>query len=260
MANLFSQTILVSGDINSNTTWGADTIKITGDINVLPGIVLAVEPGTYIESQGYYRINVAGSIKAIGTLADTIVFTINDTTNFWQDEYSRSGSWAGFTFTDSTSLADTSIFEYCKLQYGKKYDIANDDIKGGVIKAIQYGTLIIRNSYLLCNMAINHEYPSANGPTALGGAVYCKNVNSIIIDNNRFERNRSFDQGGGVYIGDGCQSDISNNTFIGNIAWNNKIISGVLASWGSGAAIETYDTDGPSPKISGNYCFKISLL
>ncbi|MEI6062161.1 MAG: hypothetical protein WCR72_15780, partial [Bacteroidota bacterium] len=51
----FAQTILVSGNINSNTSWSADTVKITGDISVLQGITLSIEPGTYIESQGYYR-------------------------------------------------------------------------------------------------------------------------------------------------------------------------------------------------------------
>ncbi len=255
MTNLFSQTILVSGDINSSTTWGADTVKITGDVNVLPGVLLVVEPGTYIESQGYYRINVAGSIKAIGTFADTIVFTVKDTTNFWQDEYSVSGGWAGFYLTNSGSSSDTSFFDYCKIQYGKKYDNNGDNIKGGVIKAIQYGTLIIKNSFLRCNMVINHEYPSASGPRSMGGAVYCDSVNSVLIVNSKFEKNRSFDVGGAVYIGDNCHTDISYNTFIGNKAWNSKFVSGVNVSWGSGAAIETRDLYGLSPKISGNYFF-----
>lgn len=255
MTQLLSQTILVSGDINSNTTWSADTVKLTGDVNVLPGVLLAVEPGTYIESQGYYRINVAGSVKAIGTAADTIVFTVKDTSNFWQDEFSVSGGWAGFNLTNSPSSPDTTVFDYCKIQYGKKYDSNGDDIKGGVIKAIQYGTLIISNSILRCNMVINHEYSSAYGPVSLGGAVYCDSVNTVSIVHNKFEKNRSFDKGGAVYIGDDCHTDISYNTFIGNKAWNRKFVSGVYVSWGSGAAIETRDLYDLSPKISGNYFF-----
>jgi len=255
LTELWSQTILVSGDIISNTTWNADTVKITGDVNVLPGILLTVEPGTYVEAQGYYRVNVAGSLKAIGTEADTIVFTVNDTSNFWRDVFTVAGGWAGFNFNSSTSSTDTAVFDFCKIQYGKKYENNGDSIIGGVIKAIQYGALIIRNSNLRCNMVINHEYSSANGPVSLGGAVYCDRVNSVVIVNNLFEKNRSYDKGGAVYIGDDCQTNISNNTFIKNKAWNKKFISGLWVAWGSGAAIETRDLDGLSPIISGNYFF-----
>jgi hypothetical protein len=255
ITKLFSQTILVSGDINSNTTWSADTVKIKGDVNVLPGIELVVEPGTYVESQGFFRINVAGSLKAKGTITDTIVFTVRDTTGFWLDEYSTAGGWAGFSFNNNTPASDTSIFEYCRIQYGKKYNINGDDIKGGVIKAINYGKLIISHSHLLCNMVINHEYTSAYGPVSKGGAIYCEHVNSIILTNNKFERNRSFDKGGAVFIGAECQSEISNNTFTCNKSWNFKIISGLHVSWGAGAAIGTYEGDGPSTKISGNYFY-----
>jgi len=250
--DLYSQTIFVSGNIESNTTWSADTVKLAGSVYVVPGIVLSVEPGTYIESQGYYRINVAGSIRAIGTLADSIVFTVHDTTGFWQNTYSVLGGWEGFNIKNGLSTTDTSIFEYCRIQYGKKYLTNGDNIEGAGINANDYGTLIIKNSLLRFNMVINHEY---GGPVSKGGAVYCSHVNSVHIRDNSFIRNRSFDRGGAIYIGNQCQSDISDNIFIKNKAWNTKLVSGVMISWGSGAAIATDDPEGPSPVIANNYCF-----
>lgn len=251
--DLCSQTIFVSGNIDSNTTWNVDTVKIIGNVDVQQGIVLSVEPGTYIESQGYFRINVNGSIRARGTLADSIVFTVHDTTGFWQDTYSLTGGWEGLNIKNDQSTPDTSIFEYCRIQYGKKYSTNGDNIEGAGINANDYGTLIIKNSLLRCNMVINHEY---TGPVvSKGGAVYCNNVNTVLIRGNSFIRNRSFDRGGAIYIGYQCQSDISDNIFIKNKAWNQKFVSGVMVSWGSGAAIATDDPEGPSPVISNNYCF-----
>jgi hypothetical protein len=243
---------LVSGDINSNTTWTADTVKITGDLNVAQGIVLTVNPGTYIESQGYFRINVSGRIMAIGTQTDTIVFTVHDTTNFWNDTTSVSGGWAGIKIVSNEASIDTSIFEFCKVQYAKKYDVYAGDIKGGAIFATDYGSLIIRNSLLNSNMVICYTY-GVNGPT--GGAVYCKNVNIVIIENNRFDRNRSFDNGGAIHIGDQCQTIITNNIFTNNKAIYWKLIPGYLVIGGAGAAIATTDFSGFSPTISNNYFF-----
>ncbi|MEI6062456.1 MAG: T9SS type A sorting domain-containing protein, partial [Bacteroidota bacterium] len=230
-------------------------VKITGDISVLQGITLSIDTGTYTDSQGYYRINIAGSIRAIGTVTDTIAFTVYDTSGFWENQYAVAGGWGGFNISNSTLSADTSVFEYCKIQYGKKYGLVSEAIAGGAIKVSKYGALIIRNSRLLCNMVINHEYISMNGPVSRGGAIYCDSVNSVSVVHSTFERNRSYDGGGAIYIGKKCHPFISGNTFMYNKAWNSKLVSGVIVSWGSGAAIETYDTDGLGPTISGNYCF-----
>jgi predicted outer membrane repeat protein len=244
---------MVYGNIGTNTTWSADTVKLIGNVTVMKGIVLTIEPGTYIESQGYCRINISGSIRALGTLTDTIVFTVKDTSGFWQNTYSADGGWGGINIADSIISTDTSIFEFCKIQYGKKYDSKNEDINGGAINAEGYGTLIIRNSYLSCNLVIRNGF--VPDPASKGGAVYCNYVKSVLVSHNKFERNKSFNQGGAIYIGKHCQAEIKNNVFRFNTAWNWAIISGNFVCWGSGAAIETYDSEGPSPIISDNYCF-----
>ena len=68
-------TIYVLGTVPGDTTWNADTVKVTGDVSV--GGILTIAPGTYVEFQGHYRLNVNG-LQAIGTPSDSIIFTIND--------------------------------------------------------------------------------------------------------------------------------------------------------------------------------------
>lgn len=250
--NLISQTIFVSGDINSNTIWSADTVKITGDINVAQGVILTVEPGTYVETQGYFKINISGSIRAIGTIADTIIFTVRDSTNFWQDSTSFSGGWAGFNLSNSNLSSDSSVFEFCKIQYGKKFGVPGDGVKGGAIFASDYGTLIIRNSLLNFNMVICY---TSGGDPASGGAVYCKKVNQVIFEKNRFERNRSFSNGGAIYINTDCHTFISNNYFLNNWAISWLYSPPYIFVSGSGAAIFSTDDLGPSPIISNNQFF-----
>ncbi|MEI6059930.1 MAG: T9SS type A sorting domain-containing protein [Bacteroidota bacterium] len=251
-SSLQSQTIYVSGPIVSNTTWAADTVKITGDINVGQGVVLSVEPGTYVEVQGYFRIYVSGSVRAIGTSTDSIVFTARHTAGFWDDTLSVAGGWAGFNIMSTYASADSSVFEFCKIQYGKRYGEYGDDIKGGALFVSDYGTLIIRNCFVNSNMVICYE-GGIDG--CAGGAVYCKKVNIVTIVNNRFERNRSFDNGGAIHADIMCQTLIDNNIFQYNRSIEWERIGSLFVISGSGAAIATSDDPGYSPVISNNRFF-----
>ena len=90
-----SQTIYVYGTISTNSTWIADTVKIVGDVTVQSGVLLTVAQGTYVEAQGYYKIDVLGRIRAIGAIYDSVEFTVHDTASFWSDTTSAAGGWAG---------------------------------------------------------------------------------------------------------------------------------------------------------------------
>lgn len=250
--NLFSQTIYVSGNISNNTAWNVDTVKIIGDVTILQGVVLTVSPGTYVESQGYYKINVSGALRAIGNETAPITFTVSDTTNFWTDTTSVSGGWAGIRIIGTNTSTDSSVFEYCKIQFAKKFDVYGGDIMGGAIFAVDYGTLIIKNSLLNSNVVIC-DLDGVNGPQ--GGAVYCRNVNHVLIQGNRFENNRSFSHGGAIHIAIQCQALITENTFIKNKAVYWHHLGGYLVTGGVGGAISTSDNGACSPTICNNYCF-----
>jgi predicted outer membrane repeat protein len=247
--NLNSQTIEVSGSIFGNTSWNADTVKIIGDLVIEQDAVLTINPGTYVESQDFFKINISGMILAIGTSSDSIVFTVHDTTNFWYDTTSVAGGWAGFYLVDNNASIDTSVFEFCRIQYAKNFDEYGGDINGGAIYAKDYGSIKVKNSYLNNNM-VACETTGIDGPA--GGAIYCKNVNYVLIDSNRFEQNRSFDNGGAIHIDKDCnQVLITHNTFIKNSAI--KYTIGWIS--GAGAAIGTTDALNYSPVIANNFCF-----
>jgi hypothetical protein len=59
--------IEVSDNIDFDVTWTADTVKILNDISILPAATLTVNPGTYIEFQGHYKLQVEGRILSVGT-------------------------------------------------------------------------------------------------------------------------------------------------------------------------------------------------
>jgi len=76
--------VTVSGDITTNTTWSASNVyEIDDVVTVRNGATLTIQPGTYIKStvntpgapNGVLVISTEGSINAVGTASNPIVFT-----------------------------------------------------------------------------------------------------------------------------------------------------------------------------------------
>jgi len=252
LTQLKCQTIYVSDTIEPGTVWNADTVKVIGDVIVPQGVKLQINSGTYVEFQGYFKLDISGSISALGMLNDIIVFTNFDTTGFITDTLSSAGGWAGIRLHNNIVSPDSAVFEYCKIQFAKKFGEYAGDIMGGAIRAENFGNLIVRNSELNSNMVICY---TTGVYGAAGGAIYCKNVNQVHIENNIFLNNRSFDVGGAICINEGCHARIDRNTFKENTAKWWKISGGWIFIGGAGGAISTFDAFAYSPTISNNYCF-----
>ena len=112
-----AQNFQFQGNITSDTTWSADTLEITGDVLIDSNVTLTVLPGTFVHITGYYAIWSYGSIRAIGSETDSIVFTHLDTV-YHNDTSTIQGGWHGFRLLPRLSQ-DTSIFKYCKISNGK---------------------------------------------------------------------------------------------------------------------------------------------
>ncbi|KPK81087.1 MAG: hypothetical protein AMS27_15750 [Bacteroides sp. SM23_62_1] len=95
--------------IATNTRWIADTVRIGGDIYIKDSIVLDISPGCYIEFQGNYKLDVQGTLKAIGTEQSPITFSIHDTTGF-SDTDTTLGGWYGIV---SLSMPRVIILSGC---------------------------------------------------------------------------------------------------------------------------------------------------
>jgi len=198
--------------IKNDTIWYSDTININNDISIDSNTTLIILPGTYIEFQGYYKMEIYGKILAIGNINDSITFTINDTLHF-SDTSMRVGGWNGIHLIHGNDN-DTSIFDYCNLKYGKAvvkvpwWYHYNKEGYGGLIFAHAYHALIITHSNITNNLAKD-----------IGGAIYANYVDYFYAGSNSFSYNNCLNIGGCIYYysSDGS-AIIENNIFTYNKA------------------------------------------
>ncbi|MBN2173395.1 MAG: right-handed parallel beta-helix repeat-containing protein [Bacteroidales bacterium] len=219
--------IYVNGTVSG--PWNVDTVFVSGDLNVENGNFLTINNGVLVLFTGHYQIRVDGQILAIGQVQDSIVFTVTDTTGFYNYE-TGDGSWNGFWFDHVAPVNDSSIFEYCKFEFGKA-SLNPDSTKwyGGAICARQFDRMRISN----CRFTNNRAYKN-------GGAVYALNTD-LMVKNCNFEQNYCgqatlYGYGGGLCL-EYSDAEILGNTFLQNSS------TGV----GGGLSFEYSD-----PRISGN--------
>jgi len=196
-----SQTTIPTGNVSGIWTLAGSPYLIQGSIQIPNDSTLTIQPGVTVNFQGTYKLNVQGRLIAIGTAADTIIFTASNTTN----------GWRGIRFDNTLVTNDTSKIFYCKLQYGKATG-SGDDTYGGAFYFKYFSKAIISNSYISNCMA---DY---------GGGIYC-NSSSPNISYNIISNNAATGPGGGIF----CQTsspNISNNTISNNIA--NSDGSGII--------------------------------
>ncbi|MFY0674108.1 MAG: right-handed parallel beta-helix repeat-containing protein [Bacteroidia bacterium] len=99
--------ILVSGQLNTNTIWKADTVIIQGALEIKNGVLLTIAPGVSVMGG---NLDVKGAIQALGR-ADSLI-------NF-KHQYIQGGStnyFGGFNFTNVASANDSSVFNYCSFE------------------------------------------------------------------------------------------------------------------------------------------------
>ena len=143
----YAQSIEVNG--LQSGVWEADTIFVTGDVTVQDS--LCIQAGTTVFFKGYYGIKAeeGAFIKAIGTEADSITFTVGDTTGFYVYNFGR-GGWNGIRLDH----AGASTFDFCRFQYGKA--TRDDDQDGGALRIFGCDDVEINNSTLFCNFSREH--------------------------------------------------------------------------------------------------------
>jgi hypothetical protein len=103
--------ITVNGAYTYNQVWNADTVKIAGDVNIAGR--LDILPGTYVEFMGHYVLT-SNSMYALGSLGDSITFTIHDTTGF-SNRNLLDGGW-------NRIFSHHAEFDFCIIEYGKYFD------------------------------------------------------------------------------------------------------------------------------------------
>lgn len=187
--------------------WQYDTVFVDCDVQVPTGALLQIMPGTKVIFRGHYSLHVQGSIKALGTPADSIVFSVIDTTGFG-NIHTTAGGWNGLRFEYTPIGNDSSLFSHCIFRYGKATGDSTNGY-GGVVRALQTDKLAIRHTTFEKNYAFYR-----------GAALYSFKTN-IRVENCRFLRNHAGNDGmvygyGGAIFFISTEPDISRCYFAYN--------------------------------------------
>jgi predicted outer membrane repeat protein len=202
-----AQTIMIQG-IQSGLL-EADTVLIAGNVTVPAGEQLKFKAGSMVLATGHFRLDVNGSISAIGEPGSQVVFSVADTAGFSNHENGR-GGWDGFHFNGNNPLEDSSVFQYCRFEYGKA---TGDSLgkMGGIFNIRDFGRISVSNCTFLNNYAYHW-----------GGAIFAES-GDIRISHSIFQGNVCGQEAppygyGGAVCFRHSRPDISYCEFTGNIS------------------------------------------
>jgi len=182
-----SAQIYISGPISGVLE---DTLYIVqGDIYVENTDSLTIEPGAQLIFENSVSFSVFGSLTAVGSESDSIVF-INNTPSRWYGIFIQ------------TSVADTLQLRFCQIS-GSKYS----------------GIEMVEGALSLTRCSITDNDGSSGAEE--GGGLRFENVwvsiDSCNIANNKADASFSYSKGAGIYA-DGCNLTITYTIFDDNYA------------------------------------------
>ncbi|MEA3478522.1 MAG: hypothetical protein U9R60_10120, partial [Bacteroidota bacterium] len=166
-----SQTTVDGGEVSGTWTAAGSPYQVNGEINIPSGQMLSIEAGVRVHFQGHHRFFVYGTLMAMGTVTDSIYFTVDNNTV----------EWCGIEFSNPASRVPRSLMEYCVIEHSYAHSppeeryITNYDIGGGIMA--ESGNLTIRNCAIRNNKAL------------IGGGIKCGNT--IVIENTSFTNNEA---------------------------------------------------------------------
>jgi len=228
-----SYAIQVYGDVFG--TWSAENnpYEVIGDLHVPRCSTLVIEPGCYIDFQGYYTliVDTSATLRAIGNETDSIIFTASDTT----------GGWHGLKFF---SASDNCEIAYSIVEWGKVFSgphpedrpdggggiyidntcmvVSHSTIRDNNVIEGSGGGILAYNSEIVVNNCIFRRNLGSLCPgyATGGGGISCVN-SEVIITSNVFDSCSVFCSiggatGGAILISQSSGVLIENNVFKNN--------------------------------------------
>lgn len=263
-----AQTIIPSGEVYGTWTQNNAPYHITGTINIPHDSTLIIEPGVKVEFQGNYELKVLGRLLAEGTKADTILFTVNDTTGYFTEDTTL-GGWKGISIFHIDESNDSTKLAYCRLEFGKAIGPAWPQNSGGALYVFRFDKVSVSHCLFVNNKACTYddmvswggavcfehsdihfsENTFSNNKAFRGGAIYCHDSDPV-FQNNLFIHNQCGLEGGGLSAGGGSNPSFSRDVFQynrsenmggglmlygpSNINIDGVIVKGNIASWAGG--------------------------
>ena len=219
--SLFSQTTIPGGDVSGTWLKENSPYLVTGNIVVPQDSTLIIEPGVFVMFQQSRKITIEGTIKAKGTVNDSIYFT-NDNSKESGSIKKGKGEWRGIEFLGNSS-EDTSMFYYCRMEYSESVSSSSSHYG--------YGGLF----YIGASDNIHIKHCDISNNTAVyGGAFFISTSENIVISENYIHDNSASDRGAGFYLHSSCTI-------------NRNLIANNISHWGGGFYVADY-----SPKIINN--------
>lgn len=102
-----AQTNITNPTVRGHWTLAGSPYRIGTNITIDRNDSLIIDPGVQIIFQGYYHLNVKGTLHAVGTASQGITFCAADTSG-WSNDPTISGGW-GEIYLDSSTGKTTSI-------------------------------------------------------------------------------------------------------------------------------------------------------
>jgi parallel beta-helix repeat protein len=197
--NIILASDIVAGEVKGKMVKTNSPYRVNGDITIPSGRTLTIEPGVEVIFQGHYKCKVKGRLLAKGTPSDTITFTA---------VYTDSG-WHGISLDNISSSNDSSIFEYCKFQYGKANTGVGLKNRGGGAIYTSVNKLRISCCLFRQNMSYDPDvYQTGGGAIAFVGG-------NPLVEYCDFKFNSS-EFGAAMVIWGGSNCRIRNNHFYNN--------------------------------------------
>ncbi|MFH1011815.1 MAG: right-handed parallel beta-helix repeat-containing protein [bacterium] len=202
-------------------TLGPGLCRVVGDIWVNSGDLLTLQPGTTFRFDGPYSFKIYGTLSAIGTASNSIVFTTEQT---------GSNRWRGLRFEGSTSSG--SRLAYCLIEKGYATGDFPNNCGGGVYcyqsspifthctlssNFASYGgggVFCYYSSPSFTNCAVSGNSSAQYG----GGGVLCYDYSSPLFSNCTVSGNSAAYNGGGVCCYYYSSPSLTNCTLSGNSA------------------------------------------
>ena len=219
------------GEINNYVEF-KDTVKVTGDILVGKEGKLKILPGTFVQFQGDYEINVFGEIDMNGTSTQTIVFNGIDTAYYYYKEgsikYTRKKGWGGIILhavnNQSVSHVDfRNTVEGCfKLYDSKNAKFSNCGFYNCHAIWEGNGGIYLENSEAKVDSCF--FIYGTTGTDAVGAYISAKN-SKINVSNSEFHENIRYND----FYWDFCGvSAIESELFINNCQFLNSRFAYVI--------------------------------
>ena len=247
----FASTIVTSPIVSGHWTLAGSPYLIYNNIQVATDSSLAIDPGVNVIFEGSFKLSVFGILYAVGTSAQQITFTVNDTTGWSTDTATSTGGWGGIQYQGYYGTAtDTSSFKFCNISYVKIDSIAATN---GCSPLMSDRALAITNCNIFNNKSLNmgENYvillaPYPGGLTELGNCNIYNNqfhISPIIIIENSSGGN-SYIHDNNIYKNSNANATILcagvNMLFENNLIYQNSAQNGTIG---------IYSATGPSGNL-----------